>query len=68
VPTLLITGLRDFENPVEQSQRFLFRLLGAPAADKRHVVLDSGHVVPRQPTMREVLDWLDRYLGPVTTH
>jgi eukaryotic-like serine/threonine-protein kinase len=68
VPTLLLNGRRDINNPVEQSQRLLFRLLGTPNADKRHVVFDSGHVVPLQPAVREILDWLDRYLGPVTIH
>ena len=36
------------------------------AADKRHVVLDGGHIPPRpQDVFKEILDWLDRYLGPV---
>lgn len=43
----------------------LFRLLGAKAQDKRHVLFDSGHAPPRIPVIREILDWLDRYLGPV---
>jgi hypothetical protein len=43
----------------------MFRFLGTPAADKRHVLLDSGHVPPRLETIKESLDWLDRYLGPV---
>jgi hypothetical protein len=33
--------------------------------DKRRVVFDSGHAVPDVPKMKESLDWLDRYLGPV---
>ncbi|HKB11258.1 MAG TPA: hypothetical protein VKD69_11400 [Vicinamibacterales bacterium] len=66
-PTLLLDGRGDVNNPVEQSQRLLFRLLGAPEAAKRHVMFDSGHVVPLKPAVREILDWLDRYLGPVTT-
>jgi pimeloyl-ACP methyl ester carboxylesterase len=66
-PTLLLNGRRDIDDPVEQSQRLLFRLLAAPNPDKRHVIFDSGHVVPRQPAIREILDWLDRYLGSVTT-
>jgi hypothetical protein len=32
------------------------------------VVYDTGHaVVFVQPMIKEVLDWLDRYLGPVKT-
>lgn len=34
--------------------------------DKRHVVLPGGYI-PDSLTaaMKEVVDWLDRYLGPV---
>jgi len=39
--------------------------LGTPAADKRLALFEGGHVPPVQGLMREVLDWLDRYLGPV---
>ena len=43
----------------------MFRLLGAPDADKRHAVFEGGHVPPMQGTMGEALAWLDKYLGPV---
>jgi hypothetical protein len=33
---------------------------------KGTAVFDAGHIVPRNAMMRETLDWLDRYLGPVT--
>jgi len=29
------------------------------------VLFDSGHVPPWPDVIRESLDWLDRYLGPV---
>ena len=68
VPTLMIGGRDDFIFPVESFQRPLFRLLGAPDRDKRHAVLDGGHLPPdRHAIIKEVLDWLDRYLGPVTS-
>jgi hypothetical protein len=38
-------------------------LLGASAKDKRHVVADSGHVPPNDLLAKELLEWLDRYLG-----
>ncbi len=67
VPTLMVNGRDDFIFPVEPFQTRLFELLGAPAADKRHVLLDGGHLPPdRRAIIREVLAWLDRYLGPVT--
>ena len=67
VPTLMINGQNDFIRPFELSQAPLFRLLGAPDADKRHARLEGGHIPSdRREIIRETLDWLDRYLGPVT--
>ncbi len=37
----------------------------APAADKKRLVFPGGHSVPRTEMIRESLQWLDRYLGPV---
>ena len=65
MPVLMINGRYDYAYPLEESQKPLFRLLGTPAADKRHALFDGGHVAPQQETMREVLAWFDRYLGPV---
>ena len=65
VPTLMLNGRNDFMFPVDSSQIPLFRFLGTPNAQKRHVVFDSGHVPPDKPVVKESLDWLDRYLGPV---
>jgi cephalosporin-C deacetylase-like acetyl esterase len=66
VPALMINGRMDFFYPYETSQAPMFRLLGAPEKDKRHVVLDSGHIPPKNEFIKETLDWLDRYLGPVS--
>ena len=52
--------------PLETAIEPLFRLFGAPEADKKLLLYESGHVP--QPTLlwiKEALDWLDRYLGPV---
>ncbi|HVR28153.1 MAG TPA: protein kinase [Thermoanaerobaculia bacterium] len=66
VPVLLLAGRNDFYFPVETSQVPLYNLLGTPAAHKRHVVFEgAGHVPPRIELIREILDWLDRFLGPV---
>jgi pimeloyl-ACP methyl ester carboxylesterase len=66
-PVLLVGGRYDATFPVETSQNPMFRMLGTPEADKRHVVLESPHDVREQrPTLtKEVLAWLDKYLGPV---
>ncbi len=65
IPTLMLNALYDFETPVETAQRPLFALLGSPAEHKRHTLFDSGHTVAIEYLAREILPWLDRYLGPV---
>ena len=65
-PTLMINGRDDFLLPYELSQEPLFTMLGAPDDRKRHARLAGGHIpTNRLEIMREVLDWLDRHLGPV---
>jgi eukaryotic-like serine/threonine-protein kinase len=66
IPTLMINGRDDTLFPVESSQNPLFRYLGVPATDKRHVLLDGSHDPLRfQEVIREALAWLDKHLGPV---
>jgi eukaryotic-like serine/threonine-protein kinase len=43
----------------------MFRLLGTPKENKRRVIYDTGHDIPRNELIKKTLDWLDRYLGPV---
>ncbi len=64
-PTLMINGRYDFFFPVETSQLPLFRLLGVQARDKRQVIADGGHWPPQDLLVKETVDWLDQYLGPV---
>jgi len=66
VPVLMVNGRYDFYFPLETSQEPLLRLLGTRPRDKRHVLIGSGHLPPDTAIARETLDWLDRYLGPVT--
>jgi pimeloyl-ACP methyl ester carboxylesterase len=61
IPTLMLNGRYDFFFPLESSQLPMFRLLGTPAAEKRHVVEESSHFVPRVRMIQETLAWLDRY-------
>ncbi|MCI0697854.1 SUMF1/EgtB/PvdO family nonheme iron enzyme [candidate division KSB1 bacterium] len=65
VPVLMINGRYDINLPLETSQRPLFRLLGAPEKDKRHAIIAGAHVTPMNEVIKETLNWLDRYLGPV---
>ena len=66
-PVLMVNGRYDFSFPMDKAQDPLFRMLGAPTADKRHRVLETPHDVraDRADLVPEVLDWLDRYLGRV---
>jgi formylglycine-generating enzyme required for sulfatase activity/dienelactone hydrolase len=67
VPVLMVNGRDDFRFPLESSQIPLFRALGTPEKYKKHVLYDGGHaaIVVHPEIMKEILDWLDRYFGPV---
>ena len=66
VPTLMVAGRQDFARPVETAQRPVFNLLGLPPDQKRLALIDGGHIPRLQDIIREILNWLDRYLGPGT--
>jgi len=65
-PTLMLNGRHDFFLPIETSQLPAFHDLGTPDQDKRQVIYETGHNLPRNEMIREVLNWLDHYLGPVS--
>lgn len=62
-PTLMLSGQFDSMIPVGNAQRY-FALIGVPPAQKKHVIAIGGHFIPRDLLIREVLDWLDKHLGP----
>jgi len=64
-PVLMLNGRFDWIFPVGTSQLPLFRLLGTPEEHKRRVEYETGHDIPRSEMIKQTLDWLDRYLGPV---
>ncbi|MDH3206839.1 MAG: protein kinase [Gemmatimonadota bacterium] len=64
-PTLFMAGQFDMTFDLERQVRPFHELLGTPDADKRLYVSQGGHGVPRNEMIRETLDWLDRYVGPV---
>ena len=64
-PTLMVNGRDDFRFPLEESQKPMFRLLGCKPGDKSHVLVEGGHGLPRILVAKPILEWLDRYLGPV---
>ena len=67
IPILMLGGSRDSILPVDPNQRALFRSFGTPEQDKRmQIFQDAGHwPLPMNEVIRESVDFLDRYLGPV---
>jgi dienelactone hydrolase len=65
IPTLMLNGRYDMIFPLETNVRPAFKLLGTPEKDKKLVVYDTDHYVPKKEVIKESLDWLDRYFGPV---
>jgi formylglycine-generating enzyme required for sulfatase activity/dienelactone hydrolase/predicted Ser/Thr protein kinase len=64
-PTLMLNGHYDFYFPVVSNQEPFFRLLGSPKDQKKHLIYETGHNIPRNELIKENLNWLDQYLGPV---
>ena len=64
-PVLMLNGKHDMYFPVETSQKPMFDFLGTPKQDKKIIIYESGHLVPRIEFVKETLLWYDKYLGPV---
>ncbi len=66
-PTLMLNG--RYDSLMETSVRIqpMFDLLGPPADHKRLILYDTDHIPPRQEFIKEILAWLDTYLGPVSS-
>jgi formylglycine-generating enzyme required for sulfatase activity/dienelactone hydrolase len=62
---LMLNGRYDYYAPVLTCQQPMFTLLGSPPGQKRFILFDAGHDIPGAAVVKETLDWLDRYLGPV---
>jgi dienelactone hydrolase len=61
-PVLMLGGRYDSTFQAETSQKRLRDLFGTPEQDKRLVLYDAGHLpLPRGESIREILEWLDRY-------
>ena len=62
VPVLMLSGQYDHIYPLAQS-RPLFELLGTD--EKEQFIAPGGHFVPQDDLIRELLGWLDTYVGSV---
>ena len=63
-PVLQFNGRYDTDFDFETASLPFFERLGTPASDKKHVVSNTSHYVPREVVIGETLNWLDKYLGP----
>ena len=61
----MLNGRYDLRYPYDTNVQPAFDHLGTRKADKRLVLYDTDHLIPQRDYIREVLGWLDRYLGPV---
>jgi dipeptidyl aminopeptidase/acylaminoacyl peptidase len=64
-PVLMLNGKYDMFFPVETSQMPMFNFLGTAKEDKKIIIYDAGHLVPRTDFVKETLQWYDKYLGVV---
>jgi pimeloyl-ACP methyl ester carboxylesterase len=64
-PTLMLSGKYDTIFPYKTSIKPMFDLLGTPDEHKELKLYETDHIPPRNEFIKEVLAWLDRYLGPV---
>lgn len=64
-PVLMLNGKYDMFFPVETSLKPMFNFLGTAKENKKMIIYESGHLVPRTDFVKETLLWLDQYLGSV---
>ncbi len=53
IPVLMFNGRYDHFFPVESSQHPAVSVIGTPEKDKKHVIYETGHAVPRKEFIRE---------------
>jgi formylglycine-generating enzyme required for sulfatase activity/cephalosporin-C deacetylase-like acetyl esterase len=63
-PVLMLNGRYDFFFPVESTQEPFYQLLGSKKDQKKHILYDTSHTIPRNERIKESTAWLDQYLGP----
>jgi dienelactone hydrolase len=66
MPVLMMSGKYDTLIGFENSAMPMFELLGTPEEHKKIVAYPTDHIPPKAEYVRETLDWLDSYFGPVT--
>ena len=65
----MLSARYDSFYPLETAGRPFYDNLGTPAEQRKLVIYDANHGVlgyARSAIVRETLDWLDQYVGPVS--
>jgi serine/threonine protein kinase len=65
VPTLMLNGRYDSFLPYEAAIKPMFDMMGTPDEHKELKLYATDHIPPKNDFIREILAWLDKYLGPV---
>ena len=65
-PVLMLNGRYDFFFPVDSTQEPFYQMLGSKKDQKKHVLYDTSHNIPRNELIKESTNWLDQYLGTVS--
>jgi len=65
IPTLMLHGRFDTNVSYDKAAKPMFDLLGTPKKDKKLIVYETDHVIPIKELIKESLDWLEHYFGPV---
>jgi len=61
IPVIMLNGKYDFFFPLETSQNPMYDLIATPTEHKRRYVYETGHNVPEENLVKEILAWLDTY-------
>ena len=65
IPVLMLNGEYDMTFPLDVAVRPLYDMLGTDPSAKELKVYPTDHFIPQDEVIKESLDWLDKYLGPV---
>jgi dienelactone hydrolase len=65
IPTLMLNGRYDLRFNIDINVKPFYKLLGTPEKDKYLSIYETDHYIQKSEIMKETLNWLDKYLGPV---
>ena len=65
LPVLMLNGKYDSGFLLDVSVIPMYELLGTPKIDKVLKIYETDHYVPKSELVKESLNWLDKYFGPV---